>query len=983
MIELIRSEFKGEEDQFERRLSSGTGNQYQQAFRFLHARRGQDAANRVVRTAVWKALNEDNWPSHLPPTSAKQADSAICRALEEHIDAWILPQAVDSFGQLLVSCADIFGGAVLTTNFDPLIGVSVQKHGGRHYRTVLHDDGRLGQTYSPGTHIVYLHGYWQGADTLHTPQQLAQPRPQLGNSLAHVVKTSTLVVVGYGGWDDVITRTLVGLLSDSVSNPDIMWAFHKPNVREVEASNEQLLTMLGPGIGRGRVSLYHGVDCGTLFRQIHSRLKANYSDGSSLGSSAQLTTSVKEGYSRITKSRELRIEIGVPMPPQITADSDRPLFVEPWVGRVQELDILASLNVPVAFITGLGGQGKSALAGRYLMEEAIKSESRFEFWDWRDCREESDRLITQILRLIERLSCGAVEASRIEVSDIEAVVGVLFHVLRDRRALLVFDNVDQYVDLETLRPVKILDSLISGAQARSHQSLLVFTCRPDVRVDKSRAMRLSLDGLSENEVAQLLTARGVKSGESHLANEVHRTTEGHPLWVNLIAMQAVRHPGGLTGVLDLVRRGGATLPDTTRTIWGMLNDQQRNVLRTMAELDRPEPERRLIDLLPGLNVNRVNRALRTLRSFHLIETRTQTEGEPVLGLHPIIREFVRTNFPKRDREKYIGTILSFLDRMIGRYKGLLWQDPSYEIMEHWMRKAEIYTTFGRFEEAISTISEVAEPLINRGFSEAMIRHTVRLFDQIDWAEACTSYKAFDDIFEKCLTAMIQLGHDSTEKFLTKYEISIPGRSSQFILLCDLRCYHDWYVGQLDSAIRWGEKGSELKQATSVDTRFSTRHNLALARRDAGRITEALDAFLEDELLESVVTSGESISDKEAPFYGNIGRCLYLLDRIEESLVCYVKCAQLLEGDHTRVARLNRGYIRYWLGQLLEKGGKSGLAAAAYRAAVCMWEDSSPPRGREAREKLQTLVEGNIELQRYLDMEEWRAEEEFTYWLGRQ
>ena len=178
------------------------------------------------------------------------------------------------------------------------------------------------------------------------------------------------------------------------------------------------------------------------------------------------------------------------------------------------------------------------------------------------------------------------------------MIGVLFHVLRDRKALLVFDNVDQYLDLETLEPIKGLDVLVSEAQTRSHQSLFLFTCRPDVRVDESRAVRVPLAGLSEDETRELITARGVLKKDVHLAEELHRTTEGHPLWVNLVAMQAVRNKNGLRGALDLIRQGGATLPDTTRTIWGMLNEQQCNVLRTMAELDRPEPENHLLDLLP-------------------------------------------------------------------------------------------------------------------------------------------------------------------------------------------------------------------------------------------------------------------------------------------------------------------------------------------------------------------------------------------------
>ena len=49
------------------------------------------------------------------------------------------------------------------------------------------------------------------------------------------------------------------------------------------------------------------------------------------------------------------------MPQQASADSDRPLFVTPWVGRDQELSILASSITPVAFVTGLGGQGNQRL----------------------------------------------------------------------------------------------------------------------------------------------------------------------------------------------------------------------------------------------------------------------------------------------------------------------------------------------------------------------------------------------------------------------------------------------------------------------------------------------------------------------------------------------------------------------------------------------------------------------------------------------
>ena len=983
MIDLIRREFEGTnaEVEFDQRLQGEAANRYQRAFEFLQGRRGQDVANRVVRTAVWQTLDAGNWPSSLPDTLPQDADSAICKALENEVSAWVLPHAVNLLGELLVTYSDAFSGAVLTTNFDPLIEISVAKHGGRFYRTVLHEDGKLGQTVAEGTHIIHLHGYWSGYDTLHTPQQLVHRRPMLGKSLARVVEASTMLVLGYGGWDDVITRALVELLSDSESNPEILWAFHEENTAGIEASNERLLAALAPGIGRGRVSLYRGIDCTTLLSEVHQQLKPSYASASSGTGGSQITT-IEEGAAGSSGRRQLRIKIDVPLPQQVSAESDSPLLVDHWVGREQELRILATSTTPVAFVTGIGGQGKSALAGRFLQQQAMGADGRFEFWDWRDCREESDRLSTQILRLVERLSDGAIDANRIEVADIRAVIGTLFHVLQDRKALLVFDNMDQYIDLETLEPVKGLEVLVSEAQTRSHESLFLFTCRPDVQVNESRGVRLTLAGLTETETRALIGAHGVLKKDLHLVQELHQRTDGHPLWVNLIAMQAVRHNAGLRRALDLIEEGGA-LPSTTRTIWGTLNDQQRKILRTMAELDRPEPERRLLDLLPGVNTNRVNRALKTLRSFHLIETRRQPEGQHLLGLHPIIREFVRTSFPKQDREKYVGAILGFLDQMINRFKDLLPQEPSYEILEHWTRKADLQIRFGHFEEATSTIAEISSPLVNRGYSEELIRLTRQLLGELDWAEACSSYKHFDTVFADCLRRMIEFGHDATDDLLRNYEDAIPGRSSQFILLCDLRCYADWYAGKYESAIRWGKKGKRLKDRTPVDTAFSTRHNLALAQRDAGRLSEALDSFLEGESLKAVVTPGERISDKEAHFYGNIGRCLFLKSYLEKAIVCYVKSAQLLEESRDHSSRLNKGYIRFWIAELLVQQGELQLAAASYRAAVCMWENSSPPRAIKAQEKLETLVSEHKALHIFLEQKDWRSEEAFTRWLSRQ
>ena len=159
--------------------------------------------------------------------------------------------------------------------------------------------------------------------------------------------------------------------------------------------------------------------------------------------------------------------------------------------------------------------------------------------------------------------------------------------------------------------------------------------------------------------------------------------------------------------------------------------------------------------------------------------------------------------------------------------------------------------------------------------------------------------------------------------------------------------------------------------------------MALSRRDAGRVSEAIESFLDGESLEAVVMPGERIQAREAPFYGNIGRCLFLTNRSDEALVCYTKSAQLLEESSAPRDRLNKGYIRSWIAELLVKQEEFELAAASYRAAVCMWKDCSPPRAAQAKDMLETLVAGHSELRTYLDEADWKAEEAYGRWLGHQ
>lgn len=233
-------------------------NRYQSAFKHLILRRGLDAANALVREAVLLARAAP-LTSSLPQRMGDELRKR-CEELENDISGWALPPGCAALGELAARSTSIFGRCLLTTNFDPLLQVAVRRARGQCYRTVLDRDGHLGQTEGDGCHIVHLHGHWHRADMLHTDFQLKQPRPRLIHSLRKLLGEQTVVVLAYGGWDDVFNQALRDILLDDGAHPDVLWTFHARSAVEVQNRYTHVLTQLRTGIDIGRINLYHSVD---------------------------------------------------------------------------------------------------------------------------------------------------------------------------------------------------------------------------------------------------------------------------------------------------------------------------------------------------------------------------------------------------------------------------------------------------------------------------------------------------------------------------------------------------------------------------------------------------------------------------------------------------------------------------------------------------------------------------------------------------
>ncbi|SHF71530.1 NB-ARC domain-containing protein [Kaistia soli DSM 19436] len=952
IVELIRREFDSDVlDELNREIEASE-HRYQTAFRFLQGRRGQAHVNDIVKKAVWSAraapIDSSQAIQYVPTSST---DDEVCLAYEDDISSWWLSPSHKALGQLLSKEPNLFGGSILTTNFDPLIEVAIRSFGGAYYRTTLHRDGDLNQTHSDGCHVIHLHGHWFGTDTLHTPRQLSQSRPRLESSLYHLIKGRTVVVVGYGGWDDVFTQALMNVVVDDRASPDVLWTFRS----DAPAMNPKLQGFLLPGLDRGNVTLYSGVDCNAFLPRLASGWGCE-------GLTAKLDENAHRDLTeRTTSSRLARTstETKFVEPIDFTrGEQDHPPKVDFYVGRKSDIEKIIASDSKIVYLTGIGGQGKSALAAEYF-SFAINS-SRYDHYVWRDCKEESERFERQLISIVTALSHDRVHAHELATQPIDTISDLFIELIGSKRILIIFDNIDHYIDLQARRPtgniIRFIDRLIGS----NTNTRIIFTCRPEILHNHIRVLSHRMGGISLQEAAELFHLRGASTDSASLFR-AHELTQGHALWLDLLAAQLARRGPEieLNDLLDELHGDTPQLPIATlRSIWATLREPEQLVLRTLAETVRPTTILQLSNYLSEkIRYNKLDKARRSLRNANLLVVKPQGDGQDVMELHPLVRTFIRTNFPPVEREWFIKIILSVYEAFFGSHRSHLKTTPRLETLDHWTEGAELHIAAGQFADAMDCLHEISQPIQNSSSPNEFIRVARLLFDQKDWT-LVERAKHFDSVFSLYVRLQALAGHvDECSNALERYRATIEGKEVRYINFCDLKCYTHWTNGDALAAVKWGAEGVSLKAQSDADTVFDASHNLALAQRDSGAIDSALAYFLKGASIRDVISAGEPDSNQNAPFYGNIGRCLQLMGQIESALICYRKSAKMLNDRSLGEIAVNQAYIRQWVGELLLANGETQQGCLMLEAAKSRWEFLSPRHVRAIQSQLSAVSRG--------------------------
>jgi tetratricopeptide (TPR) repeat protein len=931
VIELIKNEFSPDQMvAFEKEVNSDP-QPYQSAFSFLIGRRGQTAANNVVKRAVAMARLTS-------PANVANLGDEDCANLDQGIENWSLTPGVKALGQLIASRPEEFGKTILTTNFDPLLEVSIRSAGGLSYRTVLHREGNLSQTHSSGCHVVHLHGYWHGADTLHTTRQLNQARPRLKASIKSLIESKILVVVGYGGWDDTFMEALREIIVDDNAHPEIIWTL---NSRRPQP-DQHLLEKLAPGIDRGRVSFYSGIDCHSFFpalleKWIGEAVRENEREAA------------KSTRGEYPEKQNLGNEQG---DNHFKHEEDRPPLTEFCVGREKELGQLMNMSQRACFITGFGGQGKSTIASRYF---SIAQENRsFDSYVWRDCKEEAERFEKQIIDIIVDLSGGHSSANYLAQQSMETLAELFAKLSGKRKILFVFDNVDHYVDLEHNKLAGNAASFLEAYLTFPTNSKLIFTCRPDIKYQDTNVVTFSVFGLDILATAELFEKRGVSRPVAEI-EEVHELTSGHAFWLDLIAAQVAKKPAiSFREILDQLAQRRGSVPSSIlaalQSIWKTLEEGQKIVLQTMAETVRPETDQKLGDYLSGrMRFNRVARALRNLRSLNLVVVKPRARSDDLFDLHPLVREFIRQTFPLKDRIGFIDSIIAVYLRFMKTYLGDVSARPVRDL-QYWTENAELLIEAEKYTDAVACLSDVAGALYSSDSPGEFSRVASILFRKIDWNER-DQYPSFDRVFGNHFRILVNLGREAEyRELIERYSKTIPAKDARFIHYCSLRSHMHWTRSEFSEAVSWAKKGKELKDKTNVDTKWTAEHELALALRDAGSPEQAIKLFLGGAELNKLLDPDEFDEEKGESFYGNIGRCLHLMGEIDPALICYRKSALVLQKA-LRPHVENQAFLRTWIGELLIAKGELCPAKTFLEAAAQKWRLVSPIRENAVRQRL--------------------------------
>lgn len=634
-----------------------------------------------------------------------------------------------------------------------------------------------------------------------------------------------------------------------------------------------------------------------------------------------------------------------------TFDADFPPKADCWVGRGDELRLARELGKGVVAITGIGGQGKSCLAAKLL--EEWRQHNPEGFWDWRDCREEGERLETQLSSVIERVTAGEISPASLLGASTERLIKLLFRITRGATGFLVFDNVDHYADVERGQFVRGIDAIIKEALRTKTELIIVLTCRPQMSYADIAFREIPLKGLTLVEASELFRVKKADIALKDQPGAIERIlqhTRGHPFWLNILATQLQRNPEKARHILSELEASSTDdrLVAMLRPVWANLTDHQRHILHILSELPKAETLTKLEQYCEsGIpSANRFSRAFKALTSLGLVVAKEEQNIQARYEIHPVVRQFIVREFPlPRQRAEYMKAISAGCESCIAELyisasKGILVAVESYEYSSIGVEmKLRAGDTLG----AIKGLTQIHSAFVARGLGRELLRLSDQALSGLSWADpAIPSMEEFHRFVRATIMTLVQNCREKdARELIAKYSPLIPQGTAERIRWCAVMAQFEWIACKYDLAIKWGGEGVALKRGSNLDVTADSEHYLHLGLRDSGKAQEAMDGFLRGSTIEMALKEDHKKSGRHSSYYGNIGRCAFLLGEHDRALSFYLRSADILYGEVDSVSIENQGWAGLWIGEVLVKIGRLDEAVLFFSDCLAVWSKRAP------------------------------------------
>jgi hypothetical protein len=249
-------------------VSMGTDSgEYQAAINALKDAKGARAVSLLIRRAILEACSGEDTLVHVALGAPSDSQKNACKLLEQRLEAWTLPRGVLHLGNWLRLIVEARRQRpspstgpihVVTTNFDPLIEIALDRVG---VKVVAHSIPHENNPSVAACEVCvwHVHGSWWDV-TLHSPEALKAHRNALTRALEKWMQYAQICILGYGGWQDVISTTIADTLATFGGAADVLWAFFEDSAETIREKYDGPLQRLSSAPAFGQTTLFCGVD---------------------------------------------------------------------------------------------------------------------------------------------------------------------------------------------------------------------------------------------------------------------------------------------------------------------------------------------------------------------------------------------------------------------------------------------------------------------------------------------------------------------------------------------------------------------------------------------------------------------------------------------------------------------------------------------------------------------------------------------------